>query len=547
MTSTELLKIKDLSVSFTTSNGVIEAVKNVNLRIKKGEFFALVGESGSGKTVTGLSIPRLLPSNVCSMEGSVLFNGQELLKQPENTIRGLRGNRISMIFQEPMASLNPLHTIEKQIEEVITQHQTLSKNATRARIVELLNMAGFLEGESRLGAFPHNLSGGQLQRVMIAMALANEPDLLIADEPTTALDVTTQAQILQLLKDIQNRNQMAVMLITHDLGIVEKIADRVAVMQCGEIVEAGNVKNIFKRPWHKYTRHLINAEPKGSPIAQDLQSPEIFKVQNVSVKFPVKKGLLKKTTGFINAVKNVSVAIMQGETLGIVGESGSGKTTLGMALLRLQKCEGKVVFWGKDIYGLKPKILRTLRRDIQIVFQDPYGALNPRMTVGEIIEEGLQVHHSEMPKNTRSKLIADTLMEVGLEKDIQERLPHEFSGGQRQRIAIARALVLNPKFIVLDEPTSSLDRAVQAQIIELLRNIQKKYKISYLFISHDLKIVRAMSHYVLVMRKGEVVEQGSAQQIFENPKEPYTKTLLTAALNVMVEPGDAESLAGNIY
>jgi microcin C transport system ATP-binding protein len=532
MKSSKLLNIKDLSVSFSTGNGTLEAVKNVNLKINRGEILALVGESGSGKTVTGLSIPQLLPNNVISLKGSIVFDGMELLEQPETVLRGLRGNRISMIFQEPMSSLNPLHTIGKQVGEMITQHQLMTQKEIRIRTVELLHMAGLSKAESRLGAHPHNLSGGERQRVMIAMALANEPDLLIADEPTTALDVTIQAQILQLLKDIQTRIQMTILLITHDLGIINKIADRVAVMKCGEIVETGTARNIFKRPWHIYTRHLIDAEPKGEPVEPDKKALRVLEMENVSVNFPVKKGLFKRTVDYIQAVKHVSAVLRQGQTLGVVGESGSGKTTLGMTILRLENFSGKVVFIGKELHQVKAKAMRQLRKDMQIVFQDPYGALNPRMTIGETIEEGLLVHHPEISNQDRTKIILNTLKEVGLESDMKDRLPHEFSGGQRQRIALARALVLNPKFIVLDEPTSSLDRPVQAQIIELLRDIQKKYKVTYMFISHDLKVVRALSHYVLVMYRGEIVEQGTSQQIFERPKEIYTKTLLAAALNI---------------
>ncbi len=532
MKSPELLNIKNLSVTFSTSSGIVEAVKKVNLKINKGELLALVGESGSGKTVTGLSIPQLLPNNIISLKGSIVFNGMDLLKQPKNIIREIRGSRISMIFQEPMTSLNPLHTIEKQIGEVITQHRPLTKNETRSRIIESLHMAGLPEAESRLGAYPHNLSGGQRQRVMIAIALANEPDLLIADEPTTSLDVTIQAQILQQLKDIQARTNMAILFITHDLGIVEKIADRVAVMRHGEIVETGTTNNLFKRPWHIYTRHLMDAEPKGDPIKFNPKAPKVIEVKNVSVNFPVKKGLLKKTIDYIRAVKNVSAVIRQGQTLGVVGESGSGKTTLGMALLRLESFEGKVIFLGQELNKIKAKSMRQLRSNMQIVFQDPYGSLNPRMTIGEIIEEGLQVHNPELHYKERREIIVSTLKEVGLKKEMLDKLPHEFSGGQRQRIALARALVLNPKFIVLDEPTSSLDRPIQAQIIELLRDIQKKHKISYMFISHDLKVVRALSHYVLVMREGKIIEQGPAQEVFEEPKEEYTKTLLAATMNV---------------
>jgi microcin C transport system ATP-binding protein len=543
MTPSQLLTIKKLTVSFSSGNGIVEAVKKVNLNIHKGEILALVGESGSGKTVTGMSIPQLLPDNVIKLEGSIVFDGIELIKQPETILRGIRGKRISMIFQEPMASLNPLHTIEKQIGEMITQHHPLSKKEKKARVIELLNMAGLSEGESRLNAYPHNLSGGERQRVMIAMALANSPDLLIADEPTTSLDVTIQAQILELLKEIQIRTQMAILLITHNLSIVEKIADRVAVMRYGEIVEEGTTEKIFIKPWHIYTKQLIDAVPKGEPTALDSKAAEIVRLDNISVNYAIKKGLMKRTINFIKAVKDVSAVIFEGQTLGIVGESGSGKTTLGMAILRLERFEGKVVFMGKEIHLLKVENMRRLRSKIQIVFQDPYGAFNPRMTVGDIIDEGLRVHQPQMQIQERKELIIKTLIEVGLEKDMLDRLPHEFSGGQRQRIAIARALVLKPKFIVFDEPTSSLDSPVQAQMIDLFRDIQRKYKIAYMFISHDLKVIRALSHYVLVMCQGEVVEQGPVQHIFEKPKEPYTKKLLTAALNTKAF-SDVHSVTG---
>ncbi len=531
MTSSELLNIKNLSVSFSTTNGILEAAKKVNLKVNKGEILALVGESGSGKTVTGLSIPKLLPNNVIALKGSILFDGRDLLVQSEKVIRGLRGNRISMIFQNPMESLNPLHTIEKQIGEIISLHRPLRKKETRERIIELLHLVGLSEAESRLGAYPHNLSGGQRQRVMIAMALANDPDLLIADEPTTALDVTIQAQILQLLKDIQMKTKMAILLITHDLGIVEKIADRVAVMRRGEIVETGSAMNIFRRPWHVYTRHLIEAEPKGMPLLSEPNAPVVMEMENVSVHFPIQKGPLKRTVGYVRAVEGVSSVMRQGQTVGVVGESGAGKTTLGMALLRLEKSEGIIIFMEKEIHKLKSKAIRPLRSDMQLVFQDSYGALNPRMTVDEIIGEGLQVHQPNIRYQERRKMIAEALLGVGLKEEMQDRLPHEFSGGERQRVAIARALVLKPKFIILDEPTSSLDRSVQAQMIDLLRDIQKKHQIAYMFISHDLRVIRALSHYVLVMHQGKVVEQGPTQQIFEEPKKPYTKTLLSAVLN----------------
>lgn len=528
----EVLNIKDLSVTFSTTNGIIKAVKNASLTINKGEILALVGESGSGKTVTGLSISRLLPNNAMPPKGSIIFDGMELLEQPESIIRGIRGDRISMVFQEPMTSLNPLHTIERQVGEIIALHRPLGKKEIRQRIIELLHMVGLSEAETRLEAYPYSLSGGQRQRVMIAMALANDPDILIADEPTTALDVTIQAQILKLLKDIQARTHMAILFITHDLGIVEKIADRIAVMTCGEIVETDITKNIFTRPKHLYTRLLLKAEPKGTPIDANQNAPIIMEFKNVSVNFPIQKGILKRTIDCVRAVENVSAVIRQGQTIGIVGESGSGKSTLGMALLRLGKCEGEIIFMGHEIHKLKSKAIRPFRNDMQIVFQDSYSALNPRMTVGEIIGEGLLVHQPKNRKKENERLIVDTLLAVGLEEKMKDRFPHELSGGERQRVSIARALVLRPNLIILDEPTSSFDRSVQVQIIDLLRDIQQKHQIAYMFISHDLKVVKALSHYTLVMCRGKVVEQGPTKRIFEEPQERYTKNLMHAALNV---------------
>lgn len=533
MTLTELLKIQDLSVSFHIPDGIVEAVKHVNLTINKGELLALVGESGSGKTVTGLSIPQLLPyQSAFHPSGSILFEGKELMGAPEPVMRSIRGDRVSMIFQEPMTSLNPLHTIEKQVGEIIHLHRELDKEKTRKRIIELLHLVGLSEAESRLGAYPHQLSGGQRQRVMIAMALANDPDLLIADEPTTALDVTIQAQILQLLRDLQARTGMAILLITHDLSIVGNIADHIAVMTHGEIVETDTVDNILHRPKHSYTKHLIEAEPKGAPLDIDTKSPVIMETHDLKVYFPIQRGLLRRTIDYVRAVDGVSASVRRGQTIGVVGESGSGKTTLGLALLRLEKSNGRIVFLGNEIQGMNAKAIRPMRCDMQIVFQDPYGSLNPRMSVGEIIGEGLKVHQPHITYRERLETISSALVEVGLETNMQNRLPHEFSGGQRQRIALARALVLKPKLIILDEPTSSLDRSVQAQMIDLLREIQAKHQIAYMFISHDLRVVRALSHYVLVMCQGKIVEQGPTQQIFEDPEDDYTKALLRAALEV---------------
>ena len=532
-----LLEIKNLSVSFRTPDGVIEAVKNLSLTINKGEILALVGESGSGKSATGLSIPQLLPyPTAFHPSGSILLNGEELMAAPEVKLRDVRGDRISMIFQEPMTSLNPLHTVEKQIGEVIIIHKGFNKTSTRERVLELLRLVGLDNAESRLNAYPHQLSGGQRQRVMIAMALANEPDLLIADEPTTALDVTIQAQILNLIKDLQARMNMAVLLITHDLNIVRKIAGRVAVMTNGELVETGQVDVVLKTPKHEYTRHLIEAEPKGDPVKPDADAPVVLEINDLKVHFPVTKGILRRVSDHIKAVDGITASVRRGHTIGVVGESGSGKTSLGFALLRLTRSQGRIVFLGNEIQNKNTKTLRPLRRHMQVVFQDPYGSLSPRMTVGEIIGEGLRVHEPYMPREEWRKLISSALEEVGLRSDMQDRLPHEFSGGQRQRISIARAIVLKPDLVVLDEPTSALDMSVQAQIIDLLRDIQAQHHMAYVFISHDLKVVRALSHYVIVMRAGRIVEEGKTEKIFNDPKENYTKALMAAALNLETLP-----------
>ncbi len=533
-----LLEVEDLSVSFKVEDGELAAVRQVGFTIDKGETLALVGESGSGKSVTALSILQLLPyPKARHPAGSIRLDGQELLGAPEPVLRQVRGGRVGMIFQEPMTSLNPLHSIDKQIGETLGLHRGLGKAAARARTLELLHLVQLRDAESRLDAYPHQLSGGQRQRVMIAMALANEPDLLIADEPTTALDVTIQAQILQLLKDLQARLGMAMLLITHDLTIVRKVADRVCVMTKGEIVEAGPVEQIFTAAQHPYTRHLLAAEPKGQPPGSDDSAPVVMASRDLKVHFPIQRGLLKRKVGVVKAVDGVDLEIRRGQTVGVVGESGSGKTTLGLALLRLLRSEGAIRFRAQDIQGWPAKQLRPLRRDMQIVFQDPYGSLSPRMSVGQIVEEGLSLHKIGADRAERRRLVAKVLDEVGLDPDSQDRYPHEFSGGQRQRISIARALVLEPSFLVLDEPTSALDMSVQAQIVDLLRDLQARRGLAYLFISHDLRVVRALSNHVLVMRNGQVVEQGPAARIFEQPSDPYTRALMAAAFEIKAVEG----------
>ncbi|CAO3401574.1 ABC transporter ATP-binding protein [Azospirillum palustre] len=530
----DLLSVRGLRVDFRSGAGATQAVKGVSFDIQKGETLALVGESGSGKSVTALSILQLLPYPMAHHPaGSIRFRDTELLGAEEKTLRQVRGNRIAMIFQEPMTSLNPLHSIERQINETLFLHKRLSTGAARARArtLELLRLVGLPDPEKRLTAYPHELSGGQRQRVMIAMALANEPDLLIADEPTTALDVTIQAQILALLKDLQSRFGMALLLITHDLGVVRKMADRVCVMNQGEIVEQAKVDDLFIRPRHAYTKKLLSAEPRGNPLSPPEDAAEVMAADRLKVHFPIKKGLLRRTVGHIKAVDGVDVAVRRGHTVGVVGESGSGKTTLGLALLRLHASQGAIRFDGTDIQGWQPKRLRSLRREMQIVFQDPYGSLSPRLSVGQIIGEGLGIHGIGDAKE-REAMVARALEEVGLPPEARNRYPHEFSGGQRQRIAIARALVLKPKFVVLDEPTSALDMSVQAQIVDLLRDIQARHNLAYLFISHDLRVVRALSSHVMVMKDGKVVEQGPTQRIFEEPREEYTRALLAAALNL---------------
>ena len=533
MATDKLLSIDELSVSFATPGGDVDAVRHISFDIGEGETVALVGESGSGKSVTALSVLQLLPYPVARHpSGSVRFQGDEVMGADEAALRGIRGNRISMIFQEPMSSLNPLHTVQKQIAETLILHKGLSEAEARARVLELLKLVGLANAEQRLTAYPHELSGGQRQRVMIAMALANEPDLLIADEPTTALDVTIQAQILKLLKDLQAEFGMAMLFITHDLGIVRKIADRVCVMREGEIVEAGETASLFADPQHEYTQRLLAAEPKGSKIAPEESAPLIIEGDDVKVWFPIKKGLLRRTVDHVRAVDGISVTVRAGQTVGVVGESGSGKTTLGMALLRLEQSTGGIRFEGRDIQALSVSDLQPLRRQMQVVFQDPFGSLSPRMSIGEIIAEGLRIHDPDGDAASRDAKVVEALQDVDLEPDSRFRYPHEFSGGQRQRIAIARAIVLRPRFIVLDEPTSALDMSVQAQIVDLLSDLQRKYGLAYLFISHDLKVVRALSDHVIVMKDGKVVEQGATEAIFDNPVEPYTKALMAAAFDM---------------
>ncbi len=543
MSDDTLLQVENLSVTFGTGDNAVRAVKGVSFDVRRGETVALVGESGSGKSVTALSVLQLLPYPVASHPtGSIRFQGRELVGAPPRELLNVRGNRVSMIFQEPMTSLNPLHTIERQVNEVLVLHKGLSRDAARQRTLELLQQVGIPEAVKRLDAYPHQLSGGQRQRVMIAMALANEPDLLIADEPTTALDVTIQAQILKLLKTLQKRYGMALLFITHDLGIVRKMSDRVCVMTKGRIVEQGPVAQVFDNPQHSYTQHLLSAEPKGRPVVADGAAPEILRLDDIKVHFPIKRGVLRRTVGHVKAVDGVSLALREGHTIGLVGESGSGKTTLGLALLRLEKSQGGIRFDGQDLQTLGARELRSLRRQMQIVFQDPFSSLSPRMSVGEIVGEGLEVHHIGSPAE-RSQAIDQALREVGLDVAARERYPHEFSGGQRQRIAIARALVLKPRFIVLDEPTSALDMSVQAQIVDLLRDLQARHGLAYLFISHDLKVVRALADEVIVLRHGKVVERGPARQVFEAPQTPYTQALIAAAFDLEAIGADSQAVA----
>jgi microcin C transport system ATP-binding protein len=537
MNKGSLLEVKDLSVAFTQGGNITMAVDHVSFTINEGETLALVGESGSGKSVSALSVMKLLPYPSASHpSGEIHFKGQELLHASENTLRKVRGNDITMIFQEPMTSLNPLHTVAQQIGEVLEIHQGMSGAARRKRIIELLAKVGIRNPETRLQDFPHQLSGGQRQRVMIAMALANNPDLLIADEPTTALDVTVQAQVLKLLKDLQAETKMALLLITHDLGIVRHMADKVCVMQQGKIVEAGETEKIFSNPQHAYTKMLLAAEPKGKPPRKDESAPVVVKADRLKVWFPIKRGFFRRVTGYIKAVDGVDVTVRAGQTLGIVGESGSGKTTLGLSILRLIASEGPIAYAGTRIDGFNARAMRPLRKEMQIVFQDPYGSLSPRLSIRQIVEEGLIVQGKALTTEQRRERVAKALSEVGLDPSTMERYPHEFSGGQRQRVAIARALALEPRFIVLDEPTSALDMSVQAQIVDLLRKIQEKHDLAYLFISHDLRVVRALANEVIVMRDGLAVEQGATAEIFDAPKTDYTKALIAAALHLRTAP-----------
>jgi len=535
-----LLSVRDLSVAFshgTDGGPQTLAVDRVSFEIGKGETVALVGESGSGKSVTALSILKLLPYPAARHpSGSVTFKDRELLQLSESEMRRVRGDDITIVFQEPMTSLNPLHTIEKQIGEILLLHRGLAGAAARARTLEVLTQVGIPDPQSRLASYPHQLSGGQRQRVMIAMALANEPDLLIADEPTTALDVTVQAQIIQLLQDIQRRLGMSLLFITHDLGIVRKISQRVCVMKEGKIVEQGDVERVFTAPEHAYTRALIAAEPKPDPAPPQPGAAVVLEATDLKVWFPIKRGLLRKVVGHIKAVDGVSVEIRKGETLGVVGESGSGKTTLGLAILRLISSEGPIVFMGHKLQGLRFKQMRPFRRDMQIVFQDPYGSLSPRLSVADIIKEGLQVHHPDMGERERDLRVVRALGDVGLDPATRFRFPHEFSGGQRQRIAVARAIVLEPTFVVLDEPTSALDMLIQSQMVDLLRELQKRRNLTYLFISHDLRVVAALASRLLVMRQGKVVEAGAAADLFKNPKSDYTRALFAAAFKLETAP-----------
>lgn len=528
-----LLSVEDLSVAFRQDGKQTLAVDHISFEINEGETLALVGESGSGKSVTALSILKLLPYPPASHpSGKIFFKNKDLMALDEKGLMQVRGRDISMIFQEPMTSLNPLHTVERQISEVLRIHQGMSERNARERTLELLTQVGIREPEKRLSSFPHELSGGQRQRVMIAMALANNPALLIADEPTTALDVTVQAQILELLSKLKKERGMSMLFITHDLGIVRRIADRVCVMTKGKIVEVGKTKDIFKNPQHPYTKKLLAAEPKGSPPAANETAPIVMQGEQVRVWFPIKKGMFQKTVDHIKAVNDIDITIRAGQTVGVVGESGSGKTTLGLALTRMISSTGDILFDGQNINTYSFKKMRPLRRHIQIVFQDPFGALSPRMSVGEIIAEGLTVHEPKLSYDERDERVIVALEEVDLDPATRHRYPHEFSGGQRQRVAIARAMVLNPRFVMLDEPTSALDMSVQAQVVDLLRDLQKKHNLAYLFISHDLKVVKALANEMIVMRNGSVVEHGPAKDIFENPATDYTKALMAAAFDI---------------
>ena len=540
--NTPLLSVRDLAVTFHQDGQAIPAVKGVSFDIHPGETVALVGESGSGKSVSALSVLKLLPYPAASHpSGEILFKGQDLLKAGTRELRAVRGNDITMIFQEPMTSLNPLHTVERQITEILSLHQGVRKADAKGQVIELLTQVGIRNAESRMTAFPHELSGGQRQRVMIAMALANRPELLIADEPTTALDVTVQAQILELLADLKSRHKMAMLFITHDLGIVRKIADKVCVMTKGEIVEAGPTETIFTDPQHPYTKHLLAAEPSGRPPKTEKAAETVMEARDVRVWFPIKKGFLRKVVDHVKAVDGISLELKSGQTLGVVGESGSGKTTLGLALMRLIRSEGEIMFDGQRIDTRSFAEMKPLRSQMQVVFQDPYGSLSPRMSIAEIVGEGLKIHGAQLSADERDRRVAQALEEVGLDPGTRWRYPHEFSGGQRQRVAIARAMVLKPRFVMLDEPTSALDMSVQAQVVDLLRDLQRKHDLAYLFISHDLKVVRALANEVMVMRGGKVVEAGAAEDIFDRPRTEYTKALMAAAFDLEARPGGAVS------
>ena len=537
-----LLSVRDLSVAFSQGGRTSLAVDQVSFDIAKGETLALVGESGSGKSVTALSVLKLLPYPAASHpSGKIMFAGHDMLTTSEAGLRHVRGNAVTMIFQEPMTSLNPLHNISRQIGEIVMLHSGATEAKARERAIELLDEVGIPDPASRADAYPHQLSGGQRQRVMIAMALANEPQLLIADEPTTALDVTVQAQILKLLDALKKKRGMSMLFITHDLGIVRKIADRVAVMTQGKIVETGATRDVFEKPAHPYTRHLLAAEPKGAPQPADLSAGPLMEGQGIKVWFPIKEGFFRKTVNHVKAVDGIDLTIRPGETLGIVGESGSGKTTLGLALTRMIASQGMIRFSGHTLSGLSYRQMRPWRSDIQIVFQDPYGSLSPRMSVEEIILEGLRIHQPALTRSEREQAVIDVLGEVGLDAETRHRYPHEFSGGQRQRIAIARAMILKPKFVMLDEPTSALDMSVQAQVVDLLRDLQARHGLAYLFISHDLKVVRALSHNVIVMKNGKVVEAAPASQIFEAPRQDYTKALIKAAFSIEADDNGSVS------
>jgi microcin C transport system ATP-binding protein len=528
-----LLDVRDLSVTFLTGEHAVEAVKNVSFSIERGESYALVGESGAGKSATAFAVMQLHPANrVVYPSGSIRFRGTELVGAPEDALRKIRGKSISMIFQEPMTSLNPLHNIERQVSEVLILHQGMSREQARERVVELLHLVRLSEAESRLAAYPHQLSGGQRQRVMIAMALANNPDLLIADEPTTALDVTIQAEILELIRALRAEMGMALLLITHDLTIVRGMSGRVGVMKGGKMVEEGPTDRIFASPRHEYTRYLLASELSERSISTGREKRVVIQAENVKVHFPIQRGVFRTTRGYIKAVDGISLSIGEGQTVGLVGESGSGKTTLGLALLRLVTSTGSIRFMGKELQGVNSKGLRPIRNQMQVIFQDPFGSLNPRLTVSQIVGEGLRVHFRTSTQQEREQAVIKALEEVDVDPSWRDRYPHEFSGGQRQRISIARALVLKPRFLILDEPTSSIDVSVQKQIIQLLKELQRRYNLAYLFISHDLKVVRSISHEIVVMRDGTVVERGDPESIFETPKMPYTRALITAAFEL---------------